>query len=135
MGDWALIRNGVVENTFIWDGEGGYQHDEGTIIVEYSRDNPAGVGYIYDGSTFSRPPLTEEEKEAIDKENVQSAVSQKKYLMDEATQQIDTLQDAVDLDMATDEEKTKLTAWKKYRILLNRVDTSQSNVTFPAQPS
>ncbi|WP_206400429.1 tail fiber assembly protein, partial [Escherichia coli] len=34
---------------------------------------------------------------------------------------IATLQDAVDLDMATEEEKLSLTHWKKYRVLLNRV--------------
>lgn len=31
------------------------------------------------------------------------------------------LQDAVDIGEATDEETALLTAWKKYRVLLNRV--------------
>ncbi|EFU5240013.1 tail fiber assembly protein, partial [Salmonella enterica] len=35
------------------------------------------------------------------------------------------LQDAVDLEEATDEEKARLNAWKKYRVLVNRVDTSK----------
>ncbi|EFB3321859.1 tail fiber assembly protein [Escherichia coli] len=34
------------------------------------------------------------------------------------------LQDAVDLGIATEEESSLLAAWKKYRVLLNRVDTS-----------
>ncbi|PPX14829.1 tail fiber assembly protein [Escherichia coli] len=47
----------------------------------------------------------------------------KQTLMDEASLKISILQDAVDLDMATGDEKTRLTSWKKYRVLLNRVDT------------
>ncbi|MEJ1538552.1 tail fiber assembly protein, partial [Escherichia coli] len=34
------------------------------------------------------------------------------------------LQDAADLEIATEEEISLLEAWKKYRVLLNRVDTS-----------
>ncbi|OWO83029.1 phage tail protein [Photorhabdus luminescens] len=37
---------------------------------------------------------------------------------------ITPLQDAIDLDIATDAEKQKLIEWKKYRVLLNRVDCS-----------
>ncbi len=33
-------------------------------------------------------------------------------------------QDAADLEIATEEETSLLEAWKKYRVLLNRVDTS-----------
>ncbi|EOM6987716.1 tail fiber assembly protein, partial [Escherichia coli] len=45
------------------------------------------------------------------------------------------LQDAVDLEMATDDEQALLLAWKKYRVLLNRVDTSTApDVEWPAVP-
>ncbi|EEO0299967.1 tail fiber assembly protein, partial [Salmonella enterica] len=43
------------------------------------------------------------------------------------------LQDAVDLEEATDEEKARLNAWKKYRVLVNRVDTSKPE--WPEAPS
>ncbi|EHS4736056.1 tail fiber assembly protein, partial [Salmonella enterica subsp. enterica serovar Lansing] len=33
-------------------------------------------------------------------------------------------QDAVELDIATSEERAQLNEWKKYRVLVNRVDTS-----------
>ncbi|HAH6919014.1 TPA: tail fiber assembly protein, partial [Escherichia coli] len=43
-----------------------------------------------------------------------------------------TLQDAVDLDMATEEEKLSLTKWKKYRVLLNRVQPENApNIEWP----
>lgn len=42
--------------------------------------------------------------------------------MTQANNVIATMQDAVDLNMATDEETANLQAWKKYRVLLSRVD-------------
>ncbi|HHL1887459.1 TPA: tail fiber assembly protein, partial [Klebsiella pneumoniae] len=39
------------------------------------------------------------------------------------------------LEMATDDEKTRLAAWKKYRVLLNRVDTSTApDIKWPEKP-
>jgi hypothetical protein len=68
-------------------------------------------------------------------ELIQEASRKKERLMIEASNLISTLQDAVDLDMATDEEKTKLLAWKKYRVYLNRVDTSEApDITWPDKP-
>ncbi|HHR6581309.1 TPA: tail fiber assembly protein, partial [Providencia alcalifaciens] len=58
-----------------------------------------------------------------------------RLLLNEATIKIDSLQDAVDLDIATDAEIVSLKEWKKYRVLLNRVDTSTApDVTFPEKP-
>lgn len=50
-----------------------------------------------------------------------------------ANDNITPLQDAVDLDMATDEEKENLLAWKKYRVLIMRVDTSSPE--WPTPPT
>lgn len=53
----------------------------------------------------------------------------------EASAKIQMLQDAVDLDMASDEEKAQLTAWKKYRVLLSRTDAdTQSPEEWPQPP-
>ncbi|WNP29052.1 tail fiber assembly protein [Morganella morganii] len=61
---------------------------------------------------------------------------QKQALMAEASDVIAPLQDAVDLDMATPEEESALKEWKKYRVLLNRVDTSPGvGVVWPTRPA
>nr|WP_222941565.1 tail fiber assembly protein [Xenorhabdus sp. TS4] len=66
---------------------------------------------------------------------VQQAESQKRQLLDTARAKIDIYQDAVDLDMATDAEQTALTEWRKYRVLLNRVDCSTApNIDWPKAP-
>ncbi len=52
------------------------------------------------------------------------AERKKASLIQKASAAIAPLQDAVDLDMATEAEKAQLIAWKKYRVLLNRIDVS-----------
>ena len=60
--------------------------------------------------------------------------SLKNSLLNEANEQISYLQDAIDFDMSEDGDEEKLKAWKKYRILLNRIDASDINVIFPEKP-
>ena len=61
--------------------------------------------------------------------------AQKQYLIKAANEHIAYLQDAVELEIATDEEASSLKEWKKYRVLLNRIDTSLvSNINWPAKP-
>ena len=60
--------------------------------------------------------------------------SLKNSLLNEANENISILQDAIDLDMAEDGDEEKLKAWKKYRILLNRIDVSNIPVVFPEKP-
>ncbi|KKI48344.1 tail fiber assembly protein G [Obesumbacterium proteus] len=56
--------------------------------------------------------------------------------LNEATINISTLQDAVDLDMATDEEIAQLKAWKTYRVLLSRIDTAGApDIDWPLLPA
>ncbi|NJQ95837.1 tail fiber assembly protein, partial [Escherichia coli] len=45
------------------------------------------------------------------------------------------VQTVVELEIATEEETLLLEAWKKYRVLLNRVDTSTApDIEWPAVP-
>ncbi|CDH01829.1 tail fiber assembly protein [Xenorhabdus bovienii] len=74
------------------------------------------------------PPPTPEELQ-------QRAERKKQYLMSQASNAIAPLQDAVELEMATGAEKSALTEWRKYRVLLNRVDCSTApDVKWPEQP-
>lgn len=67
---------------------------------------------------------------------VAEATAKRDNLMAEATAAIAPLQDAVDLDMATDAEIALLKAWKQYRVALNRIDVNQApNITWPVPPA
>lgn len=57
-------------------------------------------------------------------------------LRSKADDQITWRQDAVDAEIATDAEVAELAAWKKYRVLLMRVDTAAPVwPTTPAKPA
>ncbi|MEG5498249.1 tail fiber assembly protein [Enterobacter bugandensis] len=63
------------------------------------------------------------------------AQRKKQDLMTQAKSVIDALQDAVDLNMATDPEATLLLEWKKYRVLLNRIETCNApDIHWPIRP-
>ncbi|MWN32080.1 MULTISPECIES: tail fiber assembly protein [unclassified Gilliamella] len=55
-------------------------------------------------------------------------------LINEANEKIALLQDIIDLDMQESDEEAQLKQWKKYRILLTRVDASDINAVFPEKP-
>ena len=60
-----------------------------------------------------------------------------KTLTQEATTKIQILTDAYELGIATDKEKTKLTEWKIYRVLLSRVSEQETyplTVEYPVKP-
>lgn len=66
---------------------------------------------------------------------VADAEKKKSLLLAEAQSAIAPLQDAFELDMATEEEKVLLLTWKKYRVLLNRIDTSLApEINWPVPP-
>ncbi|WP_320729799.1 tail fiber assembly protein [Enterobacter roggenkampii] len=47
---------------------------------------------------------------------------------------IESLQEAVDVDLASDDEKARLLAWKRYRVLLSRVDLRAAKLGWPTLP-
>ncbi|EAA3682994.1 tail fiber assembly protein, partial [Salmonella enterica subsp. houtenae] len=67
---------------------------------------------------------------------LRQAEETKNRLLQMASGKIAPLQDAVDLSVATEEESALLIEWKKYRVLLNRIDTSNApDITFPELPA
>ncbi|ECH4299659.1 tail fiber assembly protein, partial [Salmonella enterica] len=64
---------------------------------------------------------------------LREAEGNKSRLLQMASGKIAPLQDAVDLGIATDDEKAQLDEWKKYRVLVNRVDTT--NPDWPQKPA
>lgn len=49
---YAVIRDGVVENVVVWDGESDWSPPEGALLVQ---SDEAGPGDGYDGKAFTRP--------------------------------------------------------------------------------
>lgn len=69
-------------------------------------------------------------------EIVTQAEVDKAGFLAEATTAIAPLQDAVDIGVATEAEAALLIAWKKYRVSLNRLDTSKAqDIEWPPLPA
>ncbi|WP_301542461.1 tail fiber assembly protein [Cupriavidus basilensis] len=56
-------------------------------------------------------------------------------LLSSAALRIAPLQDAVDLETATDEEKSTLEAWKQYRVSVMRTDLGVRAPSWPSTPA
>ncbi|WGL96499.1 tail fiber assembly protein [Arsenophonus nasoniae] len=74
------------------------------------------------------PPKTKSEL-------IAEAENKRIELMQNASEVIAPLQDAIDLKIATEDEEQRLVEWKTYRILLNRIDIATSpDIEWPEVP-
>lgn len=136
MTDYALIKDGVVIATIVWDGVTEVDFGKGVQAVEIPESKGVTTGFLYTEGVFSAAPLTDEQLEQQKNAAITENVRKKDSLMSVATVSVAPLQDAVDLEMATDEEIKSLNAWKKYRVLLNRIDANTAgDIKWPAVPS
>lgn len=97
--------------------------------MSYTGANPDGKLLGSDDSGMpvwvDAPPKTNEQ---IEKESAEK----RSHLKSIADAEISWRQDAVSEGIATDKEVSDLSAWKKYRVLLMRVDVS--NPEWPSVP-
>jgi len=135
MGTYALVKNGIVINTIIWDGDD-FDFDKGVEQIEILDGVSVSPGYLYNEGIFSAPPLTDEQIEEKRLQAMADNMAFKSELMAQATAAIAPLQDAVDLDEATDKETASLKLWKQYRVALNRIDANTADLlTWPDLPA
>lgn len=128
--NYAIIKNGIVTNVIIWDGEVdiGLADDEQAVLV------PDGViayiGHGYKDGIFESPAIPDEDV-------VEANTRFKATLMAQATEMISVLTDATDPDIMGDDidpaDAALLTKWKAYRVKLSKV-TDMLNPVWPAKP-
>lgn len=127
---WSLVedhRGKIVYS--IHSGEATTINQLGALPDDVVSIAPEGHFMKWDGRKWVHD--TESEKMAL----ITQATQQKESLLAMAASKIAPLQDAVDLDIATAAEAALLLAWKKYRVLVNRVDTNQTAViNWPDRP-
>ncbi|EAQ9852432.1 tail fiber assembly protein [Salmonella enterica] len=107
-----------------------------TDLVPISEDVHAALMFGQESGKYishtPEGPVLIDQPDYSPEELIAQAESKKSRLMQTANAEIAPLQDAVDLGIATTKETAALTEWKKYRVLLNRVDTS--NPKWPTPP-
>lgn len=55
MSNFAVIENELVINTIVAESLNDAQEVTGKTCVEYAEENPAAIGWTYDGTTFTAP--------------------------------------------------------------------------------
>lgn len=92
---------------------------------------PEGYYAVFD----EKGPRVEKNPVKTAEQYQQEAQAEKTRLLYEAANFIAPLQDAVDIGEATTAEEEALKLWKKYRIAVNRIDTSAApDISWPDTP-
>ncbi|EEF1143526.1 tail fiber assembly protein [Salmonella enterica subsp. enterica serovar Javiana] len=124
---WSLKEDHRGETVYdIATGNQVYISDPGPLPENVTSVSPDGKYQKWDGKAW----VKDEAAEAAAR--LREAEGTKSRLLLMASGKIAPLQDAVDLDEATDKEKASLLAWRKCRVLVNRVDTT--NPDWPYVP-
>ncbi|WP_445497383.1 tail fiber assembly protein [Photorhabdus sp. SF281] len=102
------------------------------------------IGELPDTLTFKKPPTDFDkwdgkewvvDKDLLKAHQINDAKQQQATLLQQANETLSLLQDSVDLEVATEAEEAALLEWKKYRVLLSRVDTSLApDIEWPKMP-
>ena len=135
----AIIHNGQqwtypkdLRGTTIYSTETGAEttmQEVGDIPEGYTTLKPDSKFDKWDGKKWQLDNDKQHQYE------VNQASAKKNQLIADATAQISYLQDAVDTDIATNEETELFAKLKKYRALVNRIDIEQApNIDWPKQP-
>lgn len=132
---FSKIINGFIPTSWIEDGTykqlpaDAVELTDDEITAFYKITPPAGaeLGIVAGRLAWvDLPP-------AMTEELIADAEQKRVQLRTVADSEIEWRQDAVDVDIATEEEITTLAAWKKYRVLLMRVDNAKPN--WPETPA
>lgn len=66
MKKWAVVENGLVVNTILWDGESDYRAGKSQELIDISdADNNACIGWGCSDSVFYAPPEESTEEDAL----------------------------------------------------------------------
>lgn len=82
--------------------------------------------WLFDGEKITLAPVDHYAVAKLERQN----------RLNEASNAIAPLQDADELDMATEDERAVLSLWKRYRVMLNRLDLSKApDIQWPERPA
>ncbi|EKN9113267.1 tail fiber assembly protein [Salmonella enterica] len=124
---WSLKEDHRGETVYdTTTGNQVYISAPGPLPENVTSVSPDGKYQKWDGKAWVKDEAAETAA------RLREAEGTKSRLLQMAAEKIAPLQDAVNLGLATDDEKVQLDEWKKYRVLVNRVDTT--NPDWPDVP-
>ncbi|WGA02992.1 tail fiber assembly protein [Enterobacter ludwigii] len=127
---WSLVEDHRDKTVFDTEtGNAVFISELGPLPANTTSLAPDGQYMKWDGSKWVKDDEAEKAANIADAQNTQAS------LMQEANNTIAPLQDAADLDMATDDDTQSLTAWKRYRVLLSRINPDDApDIDWPEKP-
>jgi len=137
----AIIRSA---DDLVWEEVPDYRGLIAYSTTTGAAQNISTLGALLAGITLLAPDTEYDawdgkkwvtDKDAQRQGVVKSAQQELSRLMSEADSVITILSDAVEQGMATEEESSRLAQWKKYRVLLSRLDVSTApDIIWPDKP-
>lgn len=136
--NYALIENGIVINTIIWDGEAPITFPDAVEAINVPEGVTCGIDYTAtengDGSWTFTPPPAPPVVPPTPQEVLAANTATRNGLLVAAGLAMAPLQDAVDLGEANASETLLLTQWRQFRVAVNRVDLTQATPSWPIAP-
>ena len=127
-GKWILVEDNREKTAFNIE-------TKETVKIDYLGELKAGFTLLepfefckWNGEKWI---LDEEQKNAFIIKLNQSKLAN---LLSDANSEIEILNDKIELEIATDDDKKLLKKWKLYRIQLKSIDTNKLDIEFPAKP-
>lgn len=116
-----------------------YLYPDLVVGTDYVIHNDGDGDYISAWNSQREKPtdklISDNEQAALAADNVDKAEKKRSALRGSADTEIAWRQDAVDAEIATPEEAAALSEWKKYRVLLMRINTDTApDIEWPTQP-
>lgn len=125
---YAVVDEGVVINTVLWDGKTKWQPEKGEAVLAPEVIN---IGWLYDGKTFTAPPEPPKTKEEL----ISEAERQRRGLLTDADQITSDWRTELALGILEDDDKETLTKWMMYIRAVKAVDVSTApDIEWPEQP-
>lgn len=131
MGVYALIKNGVVENTVVWDGKNDLFNEDEIVNID---DVDAGIGWSYSDGEFSPPAEVEKTQE----EYIEIAEAERAARIEAANDVMNSKQwsGKAALGRLSENELAIYNTWLDYLDALEAIDTSSApDIEWPVTPS
>ncbi|NKI73013.1 tail fiber assembly protein [Dickeya sp. CFBP 2040] len=126
---YAVIENGVVMNTVVWDSDVGADwKPQNGALIDISSER-VGVGYLYSDGVFTPPEKSRDEY-------IADATLRKTQLLSEAQKMIANWQTDLLLGVISDDDKSRLVRWREYMKQVDAIDAqSAPDITWPVPPA
>lgn len=128
---YAVVVDGVVTNTVVWDGQTEWAPESGDA-VEIPEGVPVSIGWFYKGDKFSAPPEPEKSKEQL----IAEAAAEQQTRLDYASSRIVVWQTKLLMGRKlTDAESKQLNTWMDYIDAVSAIDPSAApDIEWPTVP-